>query len=147
MASRDGAARRVDALGTRAGGEAVLQRRLVGPAVDEVAVEAVASGVAHGVDEVLVVGVRGGVVEELVEDGEDGDGVGGRADATVVVADSRVGHLVARLSVVPETACLALFGELTWLLWSALSRFSPSQQEGRYTWDRSRRQASVGSPL
>lgn len=55
--------------------------------------QAVAGGVAHGVDVLVEVGVGRRVEEELVEDAEDGDGVRGRADAEVVVANGGVCHL------------------------------------------------------
>jgi hypothetical protein len=51
--------------------ERVLQSRLVGPAIDEVAVQPVAGRVAHGVDVFVEVGEGASVEEEFVEDAEE----------------------------------------------------------------------------
>lgn len=83
----------VDAVGAGAGGDGELEGVLVLPALEVVGVQAVAGGVAVGVDEAVEVLDRAGVVEELVEDREDGLGVRLRAHAGVVVANSREGDL------------------------------------------------------
>ena len=87
----DTAARGVDTLGTGASSHHAVKGGLV-PAVDEVTVQPVSSGVTHSPDELVEVSERRGVVEELVEDGVDGDGVGLRAVTTVVRSDGE-GHL------------------------------------------------------
>lgn len=92
----EAAATRVGALATGARLHGVLQAVLVRPAVEEVAVEAVAGGVAVGVDPAAEVLGRdlAHVVVELIEDGHNGDGVRLGADAAVVVAKfAREGHL------------------------------------------------------
>ncbi len=66
--------------------ECVLERGFVGPAIDEVAMEAIACGVAVGEDEVLVVGVDVGEKKELVEEREERNRVGLGAVAALVVA-------------------------------------------------------------
>lgn len=70
------------------------------PAVDEVAVEAVAGGVALGEDEGLVAvagapegGEVGDAVDDLEEDGDEVDRVGGGAGAVVVAAALGIGHV------------------------------------------------------
>jgi hypothetical protein len=83
----------VEAGGASAGGHSGCEGILVRPAVDEVGMQAVTSGVTHGVDPVLVVGVGGCVIEELVEDRVNGLGVGLRADAAVVIITLREGDL------------------------------------------------------
>lgn len=55
--------------------------------------ETVASWVTHRVHPLVEILERRGVVEELVEETEDGLWVGLRAHATIVGANCRVGHL------------------------------------------------------
>lgn len=83
----------VDAVGARAGGDGELEGVLVLPALEVVGVEAVAGGIAVGVDEAVEVLDGAGVVEKLVEDREDGLGVRLRAHASVVVTNGREGNL------------------------------------------------------
>lgn len=89
----------VDVVGTlaaSASGHGMLKAVLVGPALEVVAVQAVSSGVAVGVDPAVEVSRvnRSRAVKEFVEDGDDGYGVGLGAHATVIVSDCRKGHLV-----------------------------------------------------
>jgi len=70
-----------------------LEESSVGPSHDEVTMKTVSSGITVGKSEAVEVGVRAGIEEELIEQGEDGDGVGLGAHTTVVVSDSRVGHM------------------------------------------------------
>jgi hypothetical protein len=55
--------------------ERVLEDGEVLPSVDEVAVVAIAGGVTVGPDEVREIGVIGGGEEELVEEGDEPDGM------------------------------------------------------------------------
>lgn len=57
--------------------------------------QTVSLGVAHGPDELVEVFDGGDVVEELVEDGDDGDGVRLGANTSVVVADGGEGDLTS----------------------------------------------------
>lgn len=87
------AARGVESIGTLAGGNRLDQGILVRPAVDEVAVQAVPGGIAHGVHPAVEVGEGRGVVEELVENGVDSLRVRLWAHATIVGAEGGEGHL------------------------------------------------------
>lgn len=82
-----------DAVGTSAGGDSVVESILVLPALEVVGVKAVAGSITSGVDEAVEVLDCAGVVEELVEDREDGLGVRLRAHTGVVVTNSREGNL------------------------------------------------------
>ena len=57
--------------------------------------QTVSLSVAHGLDELVKVFDGGDVVEELVEDGDDGDGVRLGANTSVVVADGGEGDLTS----------------------------------------------------
>lgn len=83
----------VDAVGARAGGDGVFEALLVGPALQVVAVEAVAGRVAHGPHEVVRVLDGARVVEELVKHEQDCLGVRLGAHAEVVCANGGERHL------------------------------------------------------
>ena len=63
----------------------------------KVSVESIAGFVSHGVDKRLIVLVRpfksSGAEDELEEDGDEGDGVGVRADTSVVVLSRGIRHV------------------------------------------------------
>lgn len=84
---------RKEAVGAAAGCDGGLQSVLV-PAVDEIAVQTVASKVTHRVHPLVESVVEDpGVVEEFHEDTENGNWVGLRAHASIIGACLRVGHL------------------------------------------------------
>lgn len=70
-----------------------LQSLLIRPPVDEVSMQTETSLIAHCIYPVREIGVGLGVIYEFQEDGIDGDGVGFGADAFVIIADCRIGHL------------------------------------------------------
>lgn len=79
----------VNTSGSSAGTNSSLQTVLVLPALEVVTVKSVTSRVTHSPDKTVGVFNGASIVEKLVEDGQDGLGVGFGADAKVVVANGR----------------------------------------------------------
>jgi len=89
LVEQEGAVRGCDAVSVGR-----LEEGPVGPAHDEITVESISSGVAVGKGEVGDVISEGtGLVVELVEKGEDSNGVGLRANSAVVVTNGGVGNV------------------------------------------------------
>ena len=76
-----------------AGLHSVLESILVSPSLEVISVKTVASSVTAGEDKTVGVLDGTGVVEELVEDGEDSSGVRLGANSTLEVTDGGEGHL------------------------------------------------------
>lgn len=111
----------------------LLESILISPAVDKIPMESVPRRVAHCVHPIFKIGKRLRVEEELQENGIYRHGVRFRADALIILSGGRIRHLDAVLSI-PTTQCNAYsHAPLTWLLWSGLSKFFPSQQDGKNT--------------
>lgn len=120
----------IDTVGTGAGGNGTLQSVLVSPALDVVTVETVTGTIATCPNKAVEVLDGSSVVEKLIEDRKDGLGVRFGANTEVVVTNCGESNLSWRVSETTSlgrlTSCL-----LTWLLWSAVSKFFPSQQDGK----------------
>jgi len=70
-----------------------LQLRNVLPSINEVAVISKTSRITIGEDKLIVVVVHTRLIEELEEDGEDGDGMAGGTDPEIIISNGGVGNV------------------------------------------------------
>lgn len=117
----------------------ITQSVQVGPAVDKVSVKAVSGGISRRVYPILIIREGFRVEQKFNENGDNRHWVRLGANAFVIVPNCRIRHL--KMS---DASLLTLGCRLTWLWWSSLSRFSPSQQEGKNTCDLVSEQGSRG---
>lgn len=109
-----------------------LQGFLVHPPIYEVPMHAISVSVARCVYPIMMIRKRLRVEYEFHENREYGYRMRLGTDAFVIVSNLRICHLQSSVSC---HVILAILRRLTWLLWSVLSRFLPSQHEGKNTCD------------
>lgn len=89
----NGAIRIKSTLRTLASSKTSFERALI-PTIDEITMESVSGSITHRVSE-FVVWERLGEEVEFIEDGEDGNGMGGWTHASIISTNCGVGHLWA----------------------------------------------------